>query len=314
MTDNAMQVIGRHLMAREDRLQKVLSKKAKKRGINARMILRQMSHALRENDRLQACTPESLLQVCEEACLYGMTIGGPLPEAYVVPYKRQAKLLFGYRGLIRLIIDSGAADEVGVEFVYEGDVFRREMGIGGQWVHEAATASDREQRPITHVYSEFRLPDGHIKRWAMTREEIEEHKLKFAQGLDKADSPWNKSWKAMAAKTVLRQPIVRGIIPIRPDLLEVIDDGAEVDAGEVIFDVAPAKAIEDARTEEAAPPVETVKSVNLEELQMDLATSKTEQDVEEVRSTYLDGLAGPEAATVKQLCVERVQQLLSIAK
>ena len=88
-----LQVIGQHLMSREKRFHQVLSPQAKARGLSGRQILRQMSHCLRENKALMACTPESLAQVCEEACIYGVTIGGPLAEAYVVPYGREAKLI-----------------------------------------------------------------------------------------------------------------------------------------------------------------------------------------------------------------------------
>lgn len=150
-----------------------------------------------------------------ESARLGLEIGGALPQAYLVPYGKKAVFQIGYRGLIELVTRSGSVQEVGVEFVYEGDAFRREMGIDGKWTHIASDAPDREQREITHVYSEFRLADGRIKRYAMTKAEIDSHAERFSPTAMDKEGPWRQHWKAMACKTVIRQPIMRGLLPIR---------------------------------------------------------------------------------------------------
>lgn len=167
-----------------------------------------------ENPVLLRCTPESLYKAIITAARYGLEIGGSLAQAYIVPYKDRAQLIIGYRGLIALVLRTGAATQVVAEAVREGDTFDRTMGIGGKITHIASKAPDRDEKPITHVYCQYLLANGNIVEDVMTRSEVNRHAELYSKAASKADSPWNTAWLQMALKTVLRRPVLRGLVPV----------------------------------------------------------------------------------------------------
>jgi recombination protein RecT len=207
-----LQVIGHYLQSKVDRIGELMPSNA---GITAQRLVRVTLMAINDNPRLLQCTPESVYAALLESARLGLEIGGALPQGYLVPYGKKAVFQLGYRGLIDLVLRSGNVKRVHVEFVHVGDVFHREMGIDGRWQHVASNDVNREDQPITHVYSEFKMSDGETQRYAMTKAEIDKHGQQFSQSWGDADGPWQQHWKAMAAKTVIRQPIQHGLIPIR---------------------------------------------------------------------------------------------------
>lgn len=211
---NQLAVISDYLRTKTDRIQATLPKGA---SVNAGDLIRFLLMSLKDTPELLACTAESIYLAVLDAARMNVELGGPMAEAYVVPYKGKAQFQLGFRGLLKLVRNSGAVKDVNVEFVYEGDTFERKLGLLGEFTHIADRSKDREQKPITHVYSEFLLQDGTIKRHVMTRGEIEYIAQRFSESYrsGKASSPWKTSWRAMASKTVLRQPIMRGLLPIK---------------------------------------------------------------------------------------------------
>ena len=221
-----------YLEERRERIQGMIPKGS---GLTADRLNRLTLMAVGDSPSLMRCSAESVVKSVMQAARYGLEIGGPLPQAYLVAYNTEATLIVGYRGLLSLVLRSGSVKEVGVEFVYQGDTFERQLGIGGKFKHVASNAQDRESHPVTHVYSEFLLPTGNIKHWVMTADEINRHAQQFSPSCNKKDSAWQTSWKAMAAKTVLRQPILRGLLPINltADEREAFGDQGPLDMIEV---------------------------------------------------------------------------------
>lgn len=211
MSQNALKVVGDYLASRKDRIGKILPASC---GVTPQKLISVTLMAMSENPQLLKCSPESVYKSLLDSSRMGLEIGGPMALAYLVPYRDKAQLIIGYRGLIELARRAGSIQDADVFYVHEGDTFRREMGIGGKWTHIASLDQDRETKPITHVYAEFLLASGHSKRFVMTRDEINRHRDKYSQAARSSDSPWQTNWKAMAAKTVLKQPILRGLIGI----------------------------------------------------------------------------------------------------
>lgn len=211
-TQNQLTIVANYLHSKVARIGELLPANS---GVTAPKLVRVVLLAINDNPALLSCTPESVYAAVLESARLGLEIGGPMAQAYLVPYGRKATFQLGYRGLIDLVIRAGSATDVNVEYVYEGDTFRRELGINGKWVHIASSDQERESKPITHVYAEFLLPDGRVKRHTMTASEINEHARQFSPSFAKKDSAWQTCWKAMAAKTVIRQPILRGLLPVR---------------------------------------------------------------------------------------------------
>src|SRR5438552_13330063 len=83
---------------------------------------------------LAECTPHSLLKSFMTATQLGLEVGGPLGEAYLVPYWnntngrrfREAQFILGYRGMISLARRSGQIAYVEAQVVRQGDEFEFE--------------------------------------------------------------------------------------------------------------------------------------------------------------------------------------------
>ena len=207
----ALAKLGGYLESRKARIQAMLPAES---GITPGRLIRTALLSVDENPVLLRCTPESLYKAIITSARYGLEIGGPLAQSYIVPYKDAAKLVIGYRGLIALVLRTGAATQVVAEAVREGDHFERTMGIGGKITHIASKDPKRDEKPITHVYCQYLLANGNIVDDVMTTAEVNRHAEQYSKAVSKADSPWNTAWLQMALKTVLRRPVLRGFVPV----------------------------------------------------------------------------------------------------
>jgi recombination protein RecT len=216
-----LQVIAQYLNDKVDRIGELLPRNA---PIDKRTLVRVALMAVNENPALLACSPQSIYAAVLESARLGLEIGGPVAQAYLVPYKMRDKVTKqlvtrasfqpSYRGLIDLVMRNGGVRKVNVQAVYVGDLFKRDLGILGTFIHEPGDDPDRESREITHVYSEFLFPDKEVTRFVMTTKEINEHARRFSKSWGDPDGPWKTDWKSMASKTVIRLPIMRGLVPV----------------------------------------------------------------------------------------------------
>lgn len=207
--------------------------------------------ALRTNPALLDCTPASLFNSIAEAATYGWEIGGVLSQAYLVPYKDECKLIPGYKGLIDLCRRSGQVSTITLEVVHAGDAFDYTLGDDARIIHKPASDADRTKRPVTFVYASVRLRDGGIQRSVWSASDIEAHKVRYSQSWKRAEayredcvkakrpvneqklSPWHTAWAAMAKKTVIRDMIGRGLLPLSAEVRDVALRGTDEDGAQV---------------------------------------------------------------------------------
>ena len=144
--------------------------------------------ALRQNPELLKCSPNSLFAAVRQAAFYGWEIGGPISQAYFVPYKDnkrgtyEVQLIPGYRGLIDLVRRSGEVAQIDMERVHEGDHFRVIKGDESSIVHEPSDDPRRLERPVTHLYVIVHFKDGGKQRSVWTAAEIDHHKEEYSVG------------------------------------------------------------------------------------------------------------------------------------
>ena len=90
--------------------------------------------AISRSPQLLECTPESVLRSVMDAAALGLEPGGPLGQAYLVPFrnkgKPEAQLIIGYRGLITLARRSGEIESVASNVVFARDRFRCDLATG----------------------------------------------------------------------------------------------------------------------------------------------------------------------------------------
>jgi len=207
------------MRAEQDRIFQALP-----RHVTPDRLMRVAINCLRKNHDLLDCDPASLFSAITESATYGWELGGVLGHAYLVPFGRDAVLVPGYRGLIDLCRRSGQVSTITMEVVHEGDQF--EYGLGDDpFIRHTPNDADpkRDSRPITHVYCVVKLRDGGIQRSVWSAARIDAHKEKYAKAWKKKDSAWQTDWPVMAKKTVIRDMIGRGLIPVSAEFRQMVD-------------------------------------------------------------------------------------------
>jgi recombination protein RecT len=205
-------------------------------------------NALRRNPKLLECSAPSLFGAITEAATYGWEIGGILGHAYLVPFRNECQLIPGYKGLIDLCRRSGQVSTIMMEVVHKGDEFSYSLGDDPHINHRPNDKDpQRDKKPITYVYAVVRLRDGGVQRSVWSTERVDSHKEQYSKawqwaqngdphkGGSKKDSFWHTNWPAAAKKTVIRDMINRGLIPVSAEYRDVVDRGLQRDADELEF-------------------------------------------------------------------------------
>lgn len=165
---------------------------------------------LRNSPALQACSPGSLMGALMICAQLGLEPGGPLGQAWLVPYKRKGQraaectFIVGYKGYIALALRSRDIASVKATAVYEGDRFSWTLGLREDLTHEPVDHDRDNPDKLTHTYAIARFRDRDIDPMfvVLTRAEIERFR---ARSRAKDDGPWKTDYVAMALKTAVRR-------------------------------------------------------------------------------------------------------------
>lgn len=163
--------------------------------------------ALIENEAsLEKCTDFSKFNALREACELGLDFNKARSHLYLVAYGNQAQLQISYRGMIELILRSGAAENVDAEIIYSNEKYSVTRGDDKKLVHEIMLEGDIGEPIASYVF--YDLPNGKTKFVVIRKDEIEaaRKKSKMPQGLAWSEFWWDmwrkcairKSWKSMS--------------------------------------------------------------------------------------------------------------------
>ena len=212
------------------------------------------------NEKLVKCSHESLLGGVMEALKMGITIGGPMQEAWLVPFNNrkqingqwttvlEATMIVGYQGY-RNIIDRGRAVlDLHPRAVGHKDEFSYEFGTNPRIIHRPAGAAPLREAELRAAYAVARLRGGGLQLEVLEKPEIDQHR---ARSRAKDNGPWanEQDYVPMALKTAIRKlakyvPKSSEILARALELDEKADRGEPQDfalpEGAEFFDVAPA--------------------------------------------------------------------------
>lgn len=183
--------------------------------------------AVTRTPKLLDCTRESLFR-----CLLDLSAAGLEPDgrhAHLVPYGKDCTLILDYKGIVRLIRQSGEISVIHADVVHENDDFEFSHGTGGRLVHRPKMDGDRGKPKC--VYSYCRMKDGSEDFDVMTVEDVEK-----IRKLSKAGNsgPWKDHWGEMAKKTVIRRH--SKMLPLAFETVEAIetaDRGSEMKSANI---------------------------------------------------------------------------------
>lgn len=163
---------------------------------------------VRQNPGLLECDQFSMLNAIRESATLGLSLDPNMGEASIVPFKKVAKLIPGYRGLIKLATRSGHVSHMQARIFYRGEY------DSGNFIYEEGTAASIHHLPLPPsergdpmgAYSVAALVDGGTSFDLMWKEDVDQIE-KRAPGAKSADSAWKSDWAEMWRKSVVRRHI-----------------------------------------------------------------------------------------------------------
>ena len=179
-------------------------------GMDAERFQRVALQAIIKQPDILQCSPESVIAAIVEAAQDGLEPTGARGGAHLVKFGNEAVLIRDYRGVIRIIIESGAATRVDAHVVRHGDEFSLDQASPDPVVHRPNIDAEGEARGY---YALFWLPDGTKKAEYMSVGQIEEVR---ATSRGKDSMGWTKFFDQMARKTVIKRGA--NYLNLRPDI------------------------------------------------------------------------------------------------
>ena len=182
-------------------------------GNKAAGFLTSLINTTNGNAQLQQADPNSILKAGAIAATLDLPIDPNLGFAYIVPYKKkykdeignwheknEAQFQMGYKGFVQLAIRTGQYKRINVAELYEGQ-FENYDPITDELKYNL---DNRLSDKITHYVAYFQTINGFEKYNIMSKEEVEQHGMKFSKTFKKEKSTWQTDFNAMAKKTVLK--------------------------------------------------------------------------------------------------------------
>ena len=206
--------------------------------------------ACNADEKLAACTPESIWSSVQKSIQLGLEPCSPLGHSYLVPFKNkgvaEATLIVGYKGLLVLARRSGEIKSISVGIVRKGDLFKEVRGTNPSIIHEP---DESHSGKPTHYYAVVHYVGGGETFEVLTVAEV----LTFRDRSRASGSgPWVTDFDAMAIKTAIRRALKTA--PLSADLADAIETDERNE-----IDVTPQKKAKSASESMLPPSAQTIE-------------------------------------------------------
>lgn len=192
---------------------------------NAAAFISSVLIAVSSSDKLQACSIRSIVASALRAATLRLSCDPGLGQAHLVPFKGQATLIIGYRGLYDMCIRTGRYRYLNVSSIYDGMEIVEDPMTGKHKLE-----GFKKSNQIVGYLLYFELVDGFSKTFYMSCDEIMEHARQYSKSFTLPDSLWKKEPHKMMRKTVLRVGLSRWgyLDPNDAMMLTKYDEGSEI--------------------------------------------------------------------------------------
>lgn len=181
---------------------------------------------VRRNPKLLACEPTSLIMALITVAQFRFLPSGVSGEAYIIPYKTEAKFQLGYKGILTLLFRTNKIAAITPKIVYKNDKFEYSEGLNPVLNHVPTPFSSPRGEAIA-VYTVAQMTNGAKTFQVMSKEDVMAIK-NLSKAKNSPDSPWNSSldpelwmWK----KTCIIQHAKT--LPQTPELTQALDKDFE---------------------------------------------------------------------------------------
>lgn len=180
------------------------------KGLDPQRLLTIAFNSIAYNTDLLQCTRESLIGGVFESLKLGLTLGGPMQEAWLIPFKSTATLIVGYQGYRNLIDRARAVVDLHPRAVHNGngrpsgvpDEFEYWYGDEPRIIHKPHGPTPDREDQLRCVYVVARLRGGGKQMEILEKEEVDAHR---ARSRARSSGPWVTDYVAMALKTSVRK-------------------------------------------------------------------------------------------------------------
>ncbi len=209
--------------------------RAAPKGFDPQRLLAVAFNAIAYNSDLLMCTRESLIGGTFEAVKLGLTLGGPMQEAWLIPFSarkqingqwesvKEATLIIGYQGYRNLVDRARSTLDMHPRSVHNGmtagaidaktkrpagfsagtpDEFDFWFGDEPRIVHRPRNPMPEWKEQLRAVYVVARLRGGGKQMEVLEIEEVERHRNRSRA---KDNGPWVTDYVPMALKTGIRK-------------------------------------------------------------------------------------------------------------
>jgi len=219
-------------------------KMAMPRGEDGRRLIRGAITAMQKTPAIAECTQASIFSSLLTCAQLGLSLDGR--EAHLVPFGRDCTLVPDYKGLVRLVIQSGSVSHVHADVVCENDDFDFDRGR----VLRHRIDLRRPRGAVYAAYAFAVFTGGTEKAEVMSLEEVNAIRTR---GGGRKGSPWATDFNEMAKKTAFKR--LCKWLPLAPEAQAAIEaDDSTYDTGTTTVTAPPA---ETPRRRAIATPPET---------------------------------------------------------
>lgn len=187
---------------------------------NPDKLLRCVTTAISRTPELLDCSLQSIILATASSCALGLEPNTHLQLAYLIPFKNkkagnklEAQFMIGYRGIIRLAIQSGEVSSMRSRTVRGNDDFKLRYGLHEDIDHIPLLNGPRGDVIGAYSVAVMRGDNGYDFEF-MSREEIDGIRARSQSG---NDGPWVTDFSEMARKTPTRRHGKR--LPLSSELL-----------------------------------------------------------------------------------------------
>ncbi len=170
--------------------------------------------------KLQACSPQSVVNSVLMAADLGLDPSGRLGSAWLVPYGNECQLIPGYRGLIDLAVRSGFVRSVNAWVVHELDQFTPVNGRTPKHVPYLPKGHEQDNPgPVYAAWGRYKTRDGGDESEIMSLRElnlIRDRSAGYRSAIKygSKDNPWLTDPEEQYKKTVIRRMLKKA--PLNP--------------------------------------------------------------------------------------------------
>lgn len=195
--------------------------------INVERFMKSALLVISRSEKLQQCTPQSVIASVINAAELGLDFTPAKGEAYLVPFWNsktrcmEAQFMPGYRGFITLARRSGVIKNIEAHLVYSHDEFNIEYGATPKLYHKPEVFKSRGS--VIGGYAIAFFDDGSFQATFMSAEELESMKGR-TKSRDKSNNivgPWITDENEMKKKTTVRR--LFKMLPCSVDLEKAIE-------------------------------------------------------------------------------------------